>query len=97
MNANQTSGIPDQNPDSETTPAADIQGCPSIEVFREPDPVNAQTLLISRTPNRGNGKGGGKGGGGKSLRLYVGGRGSTRKKKPKNTTRKSMLKRNFFK
>lgn len=73
----------------------DIQGCPPIETFREPDLVPRPPISNSRTSSKANGKGGGKGSSGK--RIVASGRNSgstSRKKKPKKTpSKKTMLKR----
>jgi hypothetical protein len=79
-------------------PSTAVQGCPSIEAFREDDVlprlvVPRPSTPRSRTPTRANVKGGSKGGR-KTLTISAGHYESTtpKKRKPKNARKRVMLK-----
>jgi hypothetical protein len=91
-NIDQASNMPTPERPSRVQGDFDIQGCPPIEVFREPDLLPRAAISNSRTSSKANGKGSGKGSSGK--RIVASGRngGSTsRKKKPKKSPRKKTI------
>lgn len=99
MNTNQPPDNSEPKQSVEPTSAInELDGCPPIEAFREPDFPVMPLRSNSRTPTKGASKSGGKSGGGKTLRVSsMGNSGSLRKKKPKKVMKKSMLKRSFQK